>query len=485
MPGLSKSRIIQHRQCPKRLWLSVYRSELADVDDAATARLNAGHEVGDVARGLHPKGILIESPDAKEALLDTQKVLSGKHRPVFEAAFAFDGVLVRTDLLLPVRGGYRMVEVKSSTSVKDYHLADAAVQSWVATKAGLSVKRIEVAHIDSSFIYPGNGEYEGLFVYADVSGDTQPLIKEVPKWVKKAKATLAGKEPAIKPGGQCKDPFECPFISYCYPELEATAFPPEILPHKSGKDLAIKLRAEGYEDLRKVPGKWFTTPKLQRVWRVTRKGKTELDPEAGEALKALSYPRYHLDFETMHFAVPIWAGTRPYRQIPFQWSCHIEGKNGTVEHKHFLVKDANDPRRDFAASLIDTLKAKGPILVYNAGFESGRLQELVDDFPDMAPAINAIRDRIFDLLTVARNHYYHRDMRGSWSLKVVLPTIAPELAYDDLEVADGGMAQKAYAEILHPDTPPVRVNKLRNDLLAYCERDTWALIRIAQFFEDR
>lgn len=484
MIGLSKSRIIQHRQCPKRLWLAVHHPELAEENDGK-ARLTAGNEVGEVARSLYPDGFLIESLDSKQALYDTAQILTKKSRPVFEAAFATNGVLVRSDLLLPLRGGYRMVEVKSSTSVKEYHLADAAIQAWVAKKAGLSIKRIEIAHIDNTFVYPGNGDYNGLFVYADVSKDASSLGKEVPKWVKEARSTLAGKEPAIEPGDQCCDPFDCPFMVYCIPATDQKIFPLEILPHKNGKDLAAELRDEGYEDLRKVPGKRFTTAKHQRIWRVTKKNKAELDPEAGTILESLAYPRYYLDFETIQFAVPIWAGTRPYQQLPFQWSCHIERKNGKVDHKDFLGSDLSDPRRVFAESLIDTMKTRGPVLVYNAGFESGRLRELAEDFPDLAPALDTIRNRFVDLLTLARNHYYHRDMRGSWSLKAVLPTIAPELAYDDLEVANGGMAQETFGEMLHPETTLARRRKLRKDLLAYCERDTWALVKIARYFQQR
>lgn len=484
MAGLSKSRITKHLQCPKRLWLSVNRPELADVDGGVTTRLAAGHVVGEVARSQYPGGVLIDTSDARQALGDTAKALAGKRRPIFEAAFATDGVLIRSDILLPVRGGYRLVEVKSSTSVKDYHLADAAIQAWVATQAGLTVKSVEIAHINNGFVYPGYENYKGLFAYVDISLLAGPLSKEVPGWVEAARETLAGKEPETEPVNHCYDPFTCPFLAYCSPE-EETEYPPEILPYRDGKALAAQLRAEGFDDLRKVPGERFSSPKHQRIWQATKSGLAELDAEAGEAVEALAYPRYYLDFETIGFAVPIWPGTRPYRQLPFQWSCHVEQGKGIVEHQEFLAAETSDPRRAFAEALIATLKATGPVLVYNAGFESGRLRELAESFPDLSPAIEAIRNRIVDLLPLARKHYYHRDMRGSWSLKAVLPTIAPELAYDGLEVADGGMAQEAYLEIIAPETTPARAQELREALLVYCERDTWAMVRLTQFFQNR
>lgn len=485
MSGLSKSRIVQHRQCPKRLWLYVNRPKFAVEDRAVTARLIMGGEVGEVARGLYPTGILIEELDARQAIAHTTEILRREQRPLFEVAFVHDGVFIRADILLPMRGGYRLVEVKSSTSVKEYHLEDAAIQSWVAAKSGIAIKRIEIAHIDNSFVYPGKGDYAGLFTYADIDKEARALHKDVPKWIKAARKTLAGEEPNIEPGVQCHDPFSCPFFSYCDPALKDGGFPPEILPHFSGKQLAAELRANGYEDLRTVPKRWFVNPKHQRVWRVTKKGVPELDPAAGEALANLSYPRYYLDFETIQFAVPIWDGTRPYRQIPFQWSCHAEKRSGGVFHRHFLAKDSADPRPAFIESLIDAVRSRGPILVYNAGFEAGRLQELAEEFTKYKVQLDAIRKRFVDLLPLSRAHYYHHEMRGSWSLKAVLPTIAPDLAYDDLDVGDGGMAQEAFLEMLHPQTLPSRVRELRQALLDYCKMDTLALIKISNFFEGK
>jgi hypothetical protein len=477
MAGLSKSRILIHRQCPKRLWLQIHQPKLA-VDDAdATARFATGNLVGDLARSLHPNGVLIESENLSQALADTASALQGKRRPLFEATFQAGGVLVRADLLLPVRGGFDLVEVKSSSSVKDYHLEDAAIQAWVAGKAGLPVKRTKIAHIDTAFVYQGDDDYHGLFANEDISDSVAACAKSIPKWIKAAQRTLAGDEPEVEPGEQCHKPFPCPFSDYCSPD-QSKGYPPEILP----KAVAAKLRAAGYNDLRKVPQMTLSQPKHLRILRATKSGKAELDPQAGEQLRALGYPRYFMDFETIQFAVPIWPGTRPYVQEPFQWSCHIEKRAGKNAHKAFLADGSGDPRRAFAESLVKVLKTDGPILVYHATFERGRMQYLAETFPDLAPSLLAAVERFVDLLPIARAHYYHRAMRGSWSLKAVLPTIAPELAYDGMDVANGGMAQAAFAEILDRQTRPKRRTALRKSLLDYCERDTWAMVEISRFF---
>ena len=480
--GLSKSRLLLHRQCPKRLWLKVHRPDLEEVKDSNQARFATGTYVGELAQQLYPDGVLIDGNDLGQAVIDTKAILAGKKRTIFEATFQADGLLIRADLLLPSQEGYRMVEVKSSTSVKDYYLTDAAIQSWVAQQAELSLTSVEIAHIDNSFVYAGGGDYQGLFYYADVSEQISGMKDEVPDWINAARETLSGDEPCITTGNQCNEPFACPFIGYCSPAIESTdGYPPEVLPY--GKALAATLRAEGYADLREVPEERIEDWKHQRVWRATKSGQAELNPEAGRIIAALPYPRYYIDFETINPAVPVWAGTRPYMQVPFQWSCHIETAKGVMTHCAYLADGQSDPRRPFAMSLVDAVGMSGPVFVYNAPFERSRMQELAEYYPDLAPALEAAIDRIVDLLPIAREHYYHPDMRGSWSIKAVLPTIAPDLAYDNLEVANGGMAQDAFTEIIHPYTLPERRQQLRDALLLYCERDTVAMVRIEHYFD--
>lgn len=480
-PGLSKSRLLAHQQCPRRLWLQTYRPELAE--ETGVARLAAGEHVGEVARRLYPDGVLIDGEDLGQALRDTQHGLQQPPRPLFEATVESDGVLIRADLLLPEGGAWRAVEVKSATRVKEYHLTDAAVQSWVLQHSGLPISRIEIAHIDRDFVYAGGGDYHSLFRHVDVTETTHDLRTQVPDWVNAARRTLTGADPQTPPGPQCHDPFDCPFLDHCVPPIDDAVIPPEILPW--GGRLAAALRAEGYQDLRDVPADRLSNRRHQRVWQAARDDQPVLDAEARTTLASLGWPRYHIDFETIQFAVPIWPGTRPYDQVPFQWSCHREGASGAVAHNAFLAEGNGDPQRAFAESLLATLGNAGPILVWHAAFERTRLLELAAAYPDLAQDLHAVIARIVDLLPLARAHYYHPDMRGSWSIKAVLPTIAPELSYDGLEVGDGGMAQAAFLELLHPETPSPRSALLREALLRYCERDTWAMVRIARHFEGR
>ena len=485
--GLSKSRIVAWRQCPKRLWLQVHNHDLLEVSDGAGRTFQIGYEVGEVAQGLFPDGVLIGEDDNLTAALAATKAAMAAHpcRPIFEATFQHDGVLVRADLLVPTPSGYRMVEVKSSASVKPYHVDDCAIQAWVLQQNGIPLAAIELAHVDTAFVYLGDGNYQGLFRHVPLDEVVDPLLERVPGWIAEARRTLACDEPAIAPGDQCDDPFECPFKAYCNQNTVQPVLPAYSLDVFSRMRTTAKddLRSKGFEDALEVPAEYLNETQ-QRIQRVSQSGVAELTRDAADALTALPYPRYYLDFETINLAVPRWAQTSPYStQVPFQWSCHAERAPGQLQHAMFLDVSGNDPRRACAETMLAALGADGPVFVYFQAFEKGRIAELAALFPDLAPALQAINERIVDLLPLARVSYYHPDMRGSWSIKSVLPTIAPELDYTLLNVGHGGAAQDAYREILHPRTPDAIKQQLTQGLRDYCTLDTLAMVRLAWFLE--
>lgn len=490
---LSKSKLLAYRQCPKRLWLQTHRPELAEVDAATSAVMASGTNVGEVFRSLYANGVLIDDENLGDALASTRAILGADPtRPIFEATFEVNDVLVRLDMLAPSENGYHLIEVKSSTSVKDYHLDDAAIQTWVTTVAGIQVTRTAIAHINNSFVYRGENQYAGLFVEKTVNEQVSERLPEVIHWVRDAKALLQGDEPSICAGAQCYDPFSCPFLGYCSPAEDAPEFPVEILPRSNR--LVNSLKADGYDDLRDVPNDRLDKVIHQKVLRVTKSGQAELSDEGRRIVRSLPYPRYYLDFETIAFAVPRWVGTRPYQQVPFQFSCHVEFAPGMVAPTAFLSTDGEDPRRAFAEALIEAVNPRiladmpvsgskpGPVMVYNAPFERSRINELSAYFPELADKLVAINERIVDLLPITREHYYHPEMRGSWSLKAVLPTIGADLSYDGLAVTNGGMAQEAFLEMIDPDTPVDRKDELRQGLLDYCALDTYALLQLVEFF---
>lgn len=491
MRTLSKSKLLAFRQCPKRLWLEVHKPEERQDSAGTQASFAVGHRVGEVARQLYDpkmKGTLIDV-DALgfEAAFSRSHDLLESGDPIFEAGFRAKGALAFADVLLPAKKAgkrvWRMVEVKSSTSVKDYHRDDAAIQSFIARAAGVPLSGISLAHINSQWTYPGDGDYEGLLVEHDLTPEAFGRDIDVKQWISGAQTVLGEDEPDLGTGTQCSSPYECGFYTYCQAQEPQPKYPVTWLPRVQATALKTFIGGMKVPDLRKVPDELLNEAQ-RRVKTVTLSGSTYFDRQgAAEALRAYKLPAYFMDFETIQFAVPIWKGTRPYQQIPFQFSVHRLSRTGKLEQTPFLDLSGGDPSRKFAESLIAACGERGPVFVYNAAFEKARIEELAGRFSRLARPLRAISERVVDLLPIARDHYYHPSQRGSWSIKAVLPAACPELRYEDLDgVQDGGMAMNAFLEAIHPDTLEARKAEIKKQLLAYCGLDTYAMVRLWSLF---
>ncbi|CAN5151962.1 DUF2779 domain-containing protein [soil metagenome] len=480
--GLSKSRIISSLQCHKKLWLEMHRPDLIEASPAIDALFASGHQVGAIAQMLYGRGegeVIAYDPGLRDAVARTRALMAQPATtPIFEATYTFDDVLVRVDALLRANDVNRIVEVKAGASVKDVYLSDCAIQAWLFRAAGHTLDGISVAHVDTSFIYPGGGDYAGLLKEADVTETIRPLLEQVPRWVAEAKQVLEGPEPDIAIGPHCHRPYACPFHAYCAPP--SPDYP--IAGLKGSRKVIAELVAEGYEDIRDVPDGRLASATQLRIWRATCNRKALVDEAAVEFARALGYPRYYLDFETVGLAVPIWAGTRPYEKLPFQWSCHIEDADGALRQAGFLDLSGGPPMRACAETLIEHLGEAGPILVYTS-FEQGVIDGLAARFPDLAVPLLSLIDRLVDLYPLMRAYYYHPDMLGSWSLKAVLPTVAPDMDYTALdEVQDGMAAGRAYLEAIQPDTDVARRAEIDARLRTYCCYDTLAMVRLVRYF---
>ncbi len=492
MRTLSKSKLLAFRQCPKRLWLEIHRPELREDSAATQANFAIGHQVGEIARQLHDpknKGALID-PHAEgfEAAYARTQALLQTSRPIFEAAFRAEGALVLTDVMLPAKQGgqkaWRMIEVKSTTSVKDYQKDDAAVQALVARSAGATLASIALAHIDSTWVYPGQGDYAGLLIENDLTEEAFGRGEEVRGWIAQAQKIVSKRrEPKVKTGPQCKDPYECGFLGYCQSQEPQVEQPIHWLPGGFKNDLQAYIEKHGVIELRDVPDD-LLNDRQRRVKDVTLSGKAWFDAKAAaEVLAQHKLPAYFMDFETIQFTVPIWKGTSPYQQIPFQFSLHRLSRTGKLEQRAFIDLSGRDPSRAFAEALISACGEQGPIFVYNAGFESARIRELSERFPRLAKPLRALNERVVDLLPVAREYYYHPAQQGSWSIKAVLPTLCPDINYGDIEgVQDGGMAMEVFLEALSPRTSKLRKAEIERQLLDYCALDTYALVRLWAIF---
>ena len=478
---LSKSRIMAGRQCEKRLWLEVHRPDLIEYDPGVTQRLAVGEDFNDVARAQYPGGVFVEYDDGPNAAIEeTRRLLEERPgTPIFEATFAAKGVLVRADVLKLRQDGFGLIEVKSTTLVKAHYYDDCAVQAWVLERAGLSVKDIRLCHIDNEFLYPGGGDYRGLFHLEDVTKEVRERIRSVPQWVQGCGEVLSGDEPDVEMGSHCTVPHSCPFIGYC--RGEESEYPLRCMPRPQGtREVLSALAAEGIEDIRDIPEGWLENDKQKWVRRVTISGTPELRQEAADVAR-FGYPRYYLDFEAIQFAIPIWEGTRPFEALPFQWSCHIESACGDLRHEEYLDTTGIAPMRTCAESLLRIAGEEGPVLVYGS-YEKTVLNALAARYPDLAEDLYKLTERIVDLLSIVRRTYYHPDMLGSWSIKKVLPTVAPHLDYESLgEVQDGTAAGTAYFRVINPETDAAERRRLAGELLDYCKRDTLGMVELVKF----
>ncbi len=482
MARLSKSKIMSSLQCLKRVHLEIHRPELAEISAATQTAFDIGHQVGAIAVEVYGQGggAFLEYEDGLgSALAKTRALMDQANRkPVFEATLEHEGVLVREDVLLPRGDSWCVVEVKATTKQKSEHVQDCAIQAWVHQGAGYPLESIALAHIDNQFVYRGDGDYTGILTEVDLTEPVRALLPSVAVWVERAREAVEGPVPELPVGQHCFTPYECPFFKHCWPT--DSEYPVHGL--KGSRQRLGELVTAGYRDIREVPPDALTSEDHLRILRVTNSGREEILPGAGEFVRALAWPRYYLDFETIGPAVPVWTETRPYQVLPFQWSCHVEEAPGEIRHTEFLDVSGQPPMRALAEKMIADLGQEGPVLMYTS-YEKGVIRGLAERFPDLAGQLEAIVGRLVDLYPVTKASYYHPDMLGSWSIKAVLPAIAPDMDYAKLEgVAEGTAASNAYLEAIEPETSAARKEEIKQELTEYCAYDTLAMVRLVEFF---
>lgn len=474
-------------QCPKRLYLAIRHPELATPPDASQqAIFDQGNLVGIEAQTHYPGGVLIDAPynELTKALEQTEKAILAGANTLYEATFIHEGVLVRVDILhrKTSRSAWEIIEVKSSTEAKVQHVQDAAIQAWVLRGAGQKVGRVSVLHINNQFVYPDQGE---LFAEVDVTNQTEATLSLLPSLLASLREKLMRPEaPSLDIGPHCDDPYPCEFKDHCWgakkiPELSVFDIP------RLSTDRKWRLYQDGVIALDHPQLKTEALNETQRkMVEISNSGKRSVAAQAIErALSKWAFPLYFLDFETIGAAMPTLPGTRPYQQIPFQFSCHAQLKaGGPLLHFEYLHDQGSDPRPALIQALIDAIGNQGSVVAYNKGFEGACLSELAKFSPEHSSALIGIRDRLVDPLPVIREAVYDREFRGSFSIKKVAPALLGQsMSYEGMEVADGGAAQLAYARLTSGALSEAERASLKQAMLDYCRRDTIAMVNLVEW----
>jgi len=483
LPLLSKTRFTAGLQCLKRLYLGCYEPGLATPpNEAQQALFDTGTAVGEVARGLYPGGTLVDEDylHHRAAVTRTAALLADANVPaIFEAAFTQDGIRVRADLLAREGDGWALIEVKSSSSVKPQYIDDVAIQLWALERAGLNLPRVAVAHINTGYVYPG-GEYDpwALFSVVDVTAEARARLATIPDELAAMHRALSQPSaPQIDAGPHCSRPYDCEFIAYCH--QDGVEWPVSELPGIRPARIEA-LREAGMMSILDVTESVSLNDLQRRVRDAVCSGQPWIDEGLAPALATIQAPAHFIDFETTGPALPMYPGTRPFQAIAFQWSDHVLHEDGRLTHAEFLAQGTDDPREEFVTSLVEQLRDAEIVVVYS-NYEATLLRQLALQLPHLSAAINDVlqRHRV-DLLQVVRSHYYHPGFHGSFSLKSVLPTLVPEMGYEQLEIREGGAASRAFVDMRDPDLPVEDRLRIREALLAYCGQDTYAMVRIVE-----
>lgn len=471
-------------RCLKSIYLTIHHPELeTPISPDQQALFDQGNAVGEEARKRFPGGTLVDNKpwDFFGSLKRTRELLAQKTDVIYEAAFEYNGCYARADIIQYSKDTqcWKIFEVKSSTKVKDEQLDDVGLQAWIMAMGGLPIEQISILHINNTCRHPN---LENLFIAEDVTEKLSAIYPEIVGKVTDIFSTIkSSKIPDVDIGQHCASPNECGFKESCWKEKNIPNVSIFDLPQIKTKKWdfysrgIIKLDDERLTELSAIQ---------KRVVEVFRSGKRFIDSSGIKAeLAKWKFPLIFLDFETINPAIPRYDDSRPYQQIPFQFSVHVwASPESNLIHKEYLHTSKSDPRPNLIPALLDACGDSGSIVAYYGQFESSRISELAEYSPENKNKLESLLDRIVDPLPVIRDHVYDNNFSGSFSLKAVGPAILGELhSYEGMLVANGTAAQRAFDELINDETPQARKSALIQASLEYCKKDTLVMVELVKW----
>ena len=486
---LSKSDYCKWIQCEKILWMDKYKRESRD-DSNNESILKTGRKVGKLARGLFGDYTEVESGEKTDVRVEkTRMLLKDKPNIIAEASFIYDNSFCSVDILKNDLDGVEIYEVKSSTKIKDIYVEDASYQSFVLSSLGLNVKKVAVVYINNEYIRGKDLDLNQLFKIEDITDLAFEKQDEIKSEIAEAKSFMEGhgknNEPERDIGKYCFDPYSCAFWQYCTQDLPS----PNVFDIAGmQKRSKFKKYYDGKISFNDLECENINEKYLEQIDFELNNRQPKINRSAIEDfLNTLHYPLYFIDYESCQYAIPEIEKTKPFQQIPFQYSLHIiEKKGAPLQHKEFLAEaDDENLIRTFAESMIGDMPEDGSVIVYNKTFEATRNKEIGEMYPDLKAEMDRFNANIVDLMIPFRNRdYYTREMQGSYSIKYVLPALYPddaELDYKELSlIHKGDEASNAFLTL--KEQSPKDQKAIRKALLEYCKLDTLAMVKIWEKF---
>lgn len=479
---LSKSKYCNAVQCKKMLWLDKNcPNEKVEVSNQSV--LDNGTDVGIFAKELFGEHFDIKfNNDLNQMVEETTNIIDKTDIAVItEASFYFNNNFCSVDILRKINDEYEIYEVKSSTEIKDIYLDDISYQYYVLDNLGYQVSKASIVYINNKYVRYGELELDKLFNIEDVTnvvvgkqGQVEKNIKEIKEYMKQVS------EPTDDIGIHCVKPYDCPFFKYCTKSLSTNNVFNLMRVRNSKKFDLYHNGIYSYEDLLNADIDWKAKEQIE--FELYDKNDKIDKEKIKEFMTTLYYPLYFLDFETYQQSIPQYDNIKPYEQIPFQYSLHfIEKEDGELMHKEFLSEPDIDPRRKLAECLVKDIPKNVCVLAYNMSFEKTVIKNLAELYPDLKEHLLNIRDNIKDLMIPFYNRdYYTKDMQGSYSIKYVLPALFKDderLNYHNLdEIHNGSEAMSAFANM--GKLPDADRERIKHNLLKYCELDTYAMVKI-------
>ena len=448
---MNKRQVLEGMLCARRLWWAYHEPDARELvpDEVTLDRFAEGRAVGRAARD----------------------VLPGRE---YEIPFEADGVAVRVDVLERREGGVAIIEVKASKSTNADHLDDLAIQVHVLRAAGVPVVAAELMHLDPECRAP---DLSNLLKRVDVTAKVERRLPIIAQAIREAREALQGPRPDTPIGAYCGRGKEdqCPFIERCWsavPDHHVSTL------YYIGKKWPL-LAERGHHVIAELPDEVeLPRAETRRQVRAIKTGARIVEEGLARALDAWRRPLAFLDFETVSSAIPRYAGSAPWEQIPVQWSVHHEDGRGVA----WIADREEDPRPALASALVDACRGAATIVAYYAEFERACLRHLRAAVPSLGPELEALEHKLVDALPIVRSYVYDPAFGGRFSLKAVQPALTPELAgYGGLAVQEGQTASVRLKRLLagEPSDPAER-QRVREELSQYCEFDTFGLMKLVE-----